>query len=67
MAADEPEIMTTPEVAEHLRIPEATLHYWVHRGVAPPSVRLGKRRLYRREAVDAWLIERERAEAAVPA
>ena len=63
-----PDLMTTAEVAEYLRAPVATVHYWVHRGEAPPSVRIGKRRLYRREAVEAWLRHREQAEAqAVPA
>lgn len=58
--------MTTAEVAEYLKTAEATLRYWRFRGEGPRSFRLGgKRVMYRRQDVDAWLMEqinRERDE-----
>lgn len=49
------DLMTTTEVAERLRVPEPTLRYWRHQGAGPPSFKLGRRVLYRRDDVDAWL------------
>lgn len=55
--------MTTAEVAEYLKTAEATLRYWRHRSEGPPSFRLGgKRVMYRRQDVDAWLMEQINAE-----
>lgn len=52
------DLMTTAEVADHLHTPEATLRYWRHRNEGPRSFRLGgKRVMYRRQDVDAWLME----------
>ena len=53
--------MTTHEVAELLRRPVEALRYWRWRGEGPPSFKVGARVLYRRDAVLAWLAERERA------
>jgi hypothetical protein len=41
----------------------STWRYWSHIGWGPPSFRLGKRRLWRRSVVEAWLAEQERAGA----
>lgn len=55
--------MTTAEVAEYLKTAEATLRYWRHRSEGPRSFRLGgKRVMYRRQDVDAWLMEQINAE-----
>lgn len=48
------DLMTTAEVAEYLKTPEATLRYWRHRGEGPRAVKLGRRVVYRRQDVDAW-------------
>ncbi|MCT1618496.1 helix-turn-helix transcriptional regulator [Janibacter hoylei] len=58
------DLMTTAEVAEYLRIPEATLRYARHKGEGGPrSFRMGGRRvMYRRQDVDAWLMEQINAE-----
>ncbi|MCX2934721.1 helix-turn-helix domain-containing protein [Mycobacterium sp. CVI_P3] len=38
------------------RVSPDTLRYWRHTGTAgPPSFKLGRRVLYRRSDVDAWL------------
>jgi predicted DNA-binding transcriptional regulator AlpA len=47
--------MTTAELAELVRSPEATVRYWRHCGKGPRSFRLGKRVLYDIRDVDAWL------------
>jgi DNA-binding transcriptional MerR regulator len=44
-------------VAEMTGLPEATLRYWRHVGIGPPSARLGRRVVYRRADVDAWIDE----------
>lgn len=58
------DLMTTAEVAEYLRMPEATLRYFRHKGEGGPrSFRMGGRRIaYRRQDVDAWLMEQINAE-----
>jgi excisionase family DNA binding protein len=49
------ELLTLPEAAELLRAPVATLRYWRHLGSGPRSFRLGRRVLYRRDDVQAWV------------
>ena len=60
------EYLLTREVAQLLRAPESTVRYWRHIRSGPPSIKVGRRVLYRREAVAAWLAAREQAEVAVP-
>ena len=54
------EYLLTREVAELLRTPESTVRYWRHVRTGPPSVKVGRRVLYSRVAVLAWL-EAQRA------
>ena len=54
-----PELMTRVEVAEHLRTPVTTLAQWAHRRIGPPFMRVGRKTLYRRADVEAWLEEQE--------
>ncbi len=61
MAPDE--LLTLAEVADLLRTPAATLRYWRHLGVGPPSFRLGRRVLYRRTELERWVAKRHDAEA----
>lgn len=57
------DLMTTAEVAEYLKTAEATLRYWRHRNEGPKAFRLGgKRVMYRRQDVDAWLMQQINAE-----
>ncbi|TFV46280.1 helix-turn-helix domain-containing protein [Blastococcus sp. TF02A-35] len=53
-ARAEPELLTITE-AELLRAPVATLRYWRHLGPGPRSFRLGRRVLYRRNDLQAWV------------
>jgi hypothetical protein len=49
------EYVTAGEAAEIVRRPESTLAYWRHRGEGPPYAKVGRRVLYRRLDVEAWL------------
>lgn len=51
----EPEYIGTPELAKRSGIPESTWRYFASIGEGPPSVKVGKRRLYRWRDVQAWL------------
>lgn len=53
--------LTTDELATELRTSPGTCRYWRHIGDGPASVKVGRRVLYRRADVDAW-IERKYAE-----
>lgn len=56
-----PEYMTTGEVAELLRTPEQSVRFWRHAGRGPASIKVGRRVLYDRADVLAW-IEKQRRE-----
>ena len=53
------ELLTTADVSAMTRVAAATLRYWRHAGgvVGPPSVKLGRRVMYRRSEVEKWLRE----------
>jgi excisionase family DNA binding protein len=51
----ERELLTITEAAELVRAPVATLRYWRHLGTGPRSFRLGRRVLYRRDDLRAWI------------
>ncbi len=57
-AGSECELLTVADVAAMTRLSTGTLRYWRHVGSAgPPSVKLGRRVLYRRADVETWLKE----------
>ena len=49
------DLLTITEAAELLRAPVATLRYWRHLGTGPAAFRLGRRVLYRRDDLHAWI------------
>lgn len=51
------DVIRIPEVAELTGIPENTLRYWRHQGIGPRSAKFGKRIVYRRSDVEAWIEE----------
>ena len=53
-----PALLTITGAAELLRAPVATLRYWRHLGTGPTSFRLGRRVLYRRDDLNAWIDSR---------
>lgn len=54
------ELLTLKDVAELLRVPEATLRYWRHLGTGPRSFRIGRTVRYWRTEVALWLEEQTR-------
>ncbi len=60
----DPELLTITEAADLLRAPVATLRYWRHLGTGPRSFRLGRRVLYRREDLHAWIDTQHRQDSA---
>jgi predicted DNA-binding transcriptional regulator AlpA len=54
------DLLTTAEVAVITRAPASTVRYWRHIGSGPPSFRLGRRVVYRRGDVHAWIAGCER-------
>jgi excisionase family DNA binding protein len=64
-AAEPPsELLTIAEAAQLLRAPVATLRYWRHLGTGPTSFRLGRRVLYRRDDLRAWIDAQHGADSA---
>nr|WP_255396406.1 helix-turn-helix domain-containing protein [Mycobacterium sp. E735] len=58
MAENDGEFLTVADVAAMTRLSVGTLRYWRHSGSGgPPSVKLGRRVLYRRADVEIWLKE----------
>lgn len=55
----EPEFLTTEETSALLRTPVATLYAWRSQGDGPPASKVGKRLLYPRVKLLAWVASRE--------
>lgn len=49
------DLLTLADVTERYPIPAGTLRYWRHCGTGPKSFKLGRRVMYRKEDVDAWI------------
>jgi hypothetical protein len=54
------DFLTQGEAAAELKICERTLDRWRMLGEGPPITKLGRRILYRRSSLQAWLRTRER-------
>ncbi|WRZ89957.1 helix-turn-helix domain-containing protein [Streptomyces sp. NBC_01007] len=57
--------LTVKDAAEYLGLSPHTLYVWRHRRQGPPSFRMGARGrvMYRRNVLDAWIREQERADS----
>ena len=55
------EYLTDEQLAAGLGISPRTVKRWMAMGEGPPSIRIGKKRRFRRAAVTKWLEARERA------
>lgn len=53
------ELLSTKEVSREWGISEGTLRWWRHADDGPASFKLGKRVVYRRNAVEAWIADQE--------
>ncbi len=49
------QLLTTADLADMLRTSPATVRYWRHTGYGPPGTKVGRRVLYDRQDVEAWL------------
>lgn len=54
------DLLTLREVAQILRVPEATLRYWIHKGTGPTNLKIGRHIRYPRTALQHWLREQRR-------
>jgi hypothetical protein len=54
------ELNTTEEAARYLRLRPQTLESWRLKGTGPTFLRLGRRVVYRREALERFMAEGER-------
>jgi excisionase family DNA binding protein len=52
--------LTVAELADQLQICKRTLDRWHAARRGPPRVEIGRRPLYRRQAVEEWLIANEK-------
>ena len=57
------DLLHTPEVGKILRQPVETLRYWRHIGYGPPSFKLGRRVLYDRGDLEAWIAAERTAQS----
>jgi excisionase family DNA binding protein len=53
------DLLTVDEIAEQLRVPAGTFRSWRYRDIGPKSIKLGRRVVYRRSDVEAWLAKQE--------
>ncbi len=53
--------LTSETVAELLNVSTRTLHRWGRLKKGPPSIKVGRSVLYRRAAVEGWLLSLEGA------
>jgi len=56
------DLLLLPEVARITRLSESTLRWLRHQGRGPAGFRLGRRLVFRRGEVEAWLRQHEQAE-----
>lgn len=49
------DLMTTEETAQFLRVPLATLRHWIATSQAPPSAKIGRRRMFRRADLEKFV------------
>lgn len=60
-------IMTLKEVAERIRVPEATLRWWRHQSSGPPLFAIGRKLVCYEDALDSWVDAQESATRTPPA
>lgn len=61
-ASDDEDLLTMEEAAKMARMTKDTLRYRLHRGTGPESFRLGKKRVFRKGKVRAWIAAIEAAQ-----
>lgn len=56
-------LLTVSELAQMCRTTENTVRYWEYQGTGPESIKVGRRRLFSEDSVNAWLNAGRKAEA----
>jgi predicted DNA-binding transcriptional regulator AlpA len=51
--------LTADELEEMTGTPASTFRYWASIGEGPPSIKLGRRRVWKRDQVEKWLAKQE--------
>jgi prophage regulatory protein len=54
------EYLSAPDLEQWTGTKAATWRYWAHLGIGPPSMKLGRRRVWKRSTILAWLEAQER-------
>jgi excisionase family DNA binding protein len=49
------DLLTVAEAASFLHVPLATLRHWIATGQAPPSARIGRRRMFRQHQLEQFV------------
>lgn len=52
------EFLSVADLADRYGVPVPTVYAWLHKGTAPPSLKIGKHRRFRLSDVLAWEDER---------
>jgi prophage regulatory protein len=55
----EQQVFTAAELEALYGVPESTWHYYAFAKKGPASFKIGRRRVWRREAVEQWMAEQE--------
>ena len=53
---------TPEELADALQVTTGTIYRWHSAGKGPPRIEIGRKHLYRFDAVEKWLLSRETGE-----
>lgn len=61
VSATDKDIVDAPELEIMTGTKASTWRYWAHIGSGPPSFRLGRRRVWRKSDVLAWIATQEAA------
>ncbi|WP_371829877.1 helix-turn-helix transcriptional regulator [Rhodococcoides yunnanense] len=59
LATQAEEYWQAKQCSQNTGIPEGTFRYWAHIGEGPQSFKLGRRRVWRKSVVLAWIAEQE--------
>lgn len=59
MSSPESQYMSAPDLEDFTGVPASTWRYFAHVNQGPASLKIGRRRVWKRETVLAWLAERE--------
>ena len=52
---NQPQLIGVDEAADRLGVSRSTMRHLIQIGEAPPSARIGRRRYFKAEQIDAWV------------